>query len=279
MLTRRTIFAAGAAAGLAGTVAVSGRAAAQAPEQSSFDRVRTTKTLRISAIVGAEPYFKKNIADGTWSGVAIEMALDIAKPFDAKLEYVESTYSNAILDLKTGRTDLAFSLNPTAERALSIAFTHPYYSHPYTFLARAGLQAKTWSDINKPEVRVSASLGTLPDVLVKRYAPKATLMQTKTIDEGVMAVQTGRSDLIITAALQALSIKAKNKQFTSITVPTGPRIALPTCLGVRQEMDPRWVNYLNAWIDYNRASGLIMEWIKAELAKGGISPDEIPEDA
>lgn len=103
-------------------------------------------------------------------------------------------------------------------------------------------------------------------------------MTTKTIDEGVLAVQTGRADAIITAALQGLAIKAKNSFFSRVTVPTGPRIALPTCFGVRQEADPRWVNFMNSWIAMNRATGEIMKWISDELEKGGIGRDEIPQD-
>ncbi len=275
---RELLIGAGALAGAATLVAQAREAAAQSTDGSTMDRVTSTKTLRISAIVGAEPYFKKNLGDGTWSGVGVEMAKSIADPLGAKVEYVETTYANSILDLKSGRIDLVFSLNPTAERALSIDFTHPYYLHPYCFLGK-DFKATTWADANKPTVRLCASNGTLPDALVKRYAPNAQVIVTKTIDEGVLAVQTGRADAIITAALQALAIKVKNAQFQSITVPTGPRIALPTCLGVRVETSPRWTNYLNAWIDYNRASGQIMDWITAELAKGGIRREDIPQDA
>lgn len=251
-------------------------AAAQGAGESTLDRVRSTKRLRISAIVGAEPYFRKNLADGSWNGVAIEMAASIARPLEATVEYVESTYANSILDLRAGRTDLAFSLNPTPERALSIAFSHPYYMHPYALLARDGFRAASWADLNRPEMRLCASNGTLPDTLVRRYAPRAQVVVTRTIDEGVLAVQTGRADAIITAVLQALSIKIKNRQFSTIIIPEQPRIALPTCLGVRQENNLRWLDYLNAWVDFNAASGQVMDWIVAELGRGGITRDQIP---
>lgn len=281
MIDKRRLMLGMGGLALAGIVArpdevLAQAAGAPAPVDSTLDRVRSSKKLRISAIVGAEPYFKKNLADGSWSGVGVEMAASIARPLDATVEYVETTYANAILDLRSGRTDLAFSLNPTPERALSIGFTRPYYLHPYSLLAKSGFQARTWADVNKPETRLCASNGTLPDVLVRRYAPRAQVVVTKTIDEGVLAVQTGRADAIITAVLQALSIKIKNQLFSTIIVPEAPRIALPTCLGVRQEASSRWTEYLNAWIDYNASSGQVMDWIAAELGKGGITRDQIP---
>ena len=97
-----------------------------------------TKTLRIAALPGELPYFPKDIATGDWSGAAIEMAKDIAKVFDAQLAYVEITYGNSVLDLQSNKVDLAFALNPTPQRALSIGFTQPMIIHPFGCLAKQG---------------------------------------------------------------------------------------------------------------------------------------------
>ena len=43
--------------------------------------------LRIAVLPGELPYFNKDLATGTWSGFSIEMANDIAKLLDVKLEY------------------------------------------------------------------------------------------------------------------------------------------------------------------------------------------------
>src|SRR5258708_27121074 len=100
-------------------VALIGSAEAQPANESTFDRVTRTKVLRIAALPGELPYFSKDIATGEWSGSAIDMARDIAKIWEAKLEYVESTYGNSVLDLQSNKVDLAFALNPTRRRALS----------------------------------------------------------------------------------------------------------------------------------------------------------------
>src|SRR4051794_33980627 len=105
--------------GLAGAAAVAAPAAffidnakAQGSE-STLERVTRTKVLRIAALPGEMPYFFKDIATGEWSGAAISMAKSIASVWDGKLEYVESTYSNSVLDLQANKVDLAFALNPT----------------------------------------------------------------------------------------------------------------------------------------------------------------------
>src|SRR5437016_7104463 len=111
----------------ASTVALTREAAAQAGGDSTFDRVKQTKILRIAALPGESPYFNKDIATGEWSGMAVEMAKNIASTFDAKIEYTESTYGNSVLDLQSGKIDLAFALNPTPQRALVIGFARPVF--------------------------------------------------------------------------------------------------------------------------------------------------------
>ena len=165
MQTRRRLGAAfGAAA-----IAVAGTAAAQTPPaEATIDRIRRTGVLRIAALPGEMPFFHKDLATGEWSGVAIDMAKSIATPFNARLEYVESTYANSVLDLQANKVDLAFALNPTPQRALAIGFTHAYYMHPFGFVARRGFAARTWDDLNRPEVRVVSLIGSLTDVLLAR---------------------------------------------------------------------------------------------------------------
>src|SRR4051812_49823112 len=124
-------------------------AAAAEADDNTLDRIRASKTLRIAVLPGELPYFNKDLATGTWSGMCIEMANDIAKLLDVKLEYTESTYGNSILDLHSSKIDLGFALNPTPQRALVVDFCGAVFHHPFSAMLRKGLDAKTWADVNK----------------------------------------------------------------------------------------------------------------------------------
>ena len=89
MTTRLGRRAMAGAAALLPAAAFIGSAQAQSANETTFDRVRRTKTLRIAALPGELPYFQKDLASGEWSGACIDMAKDIAKVFDAQLAYVE----------------------------------------------------------------------------------------------------------------------------------------------------------------------------------------------
>lgn len=264
-----------AAAGLM-PVALIGSAQAQTARESTFDRVTRTKALRIAALPGSPPYFQKDLATGTWSGSAISMALDIAKIWDAKLEYVESTYGNSVLDLQSNKVDLAFALNPTPARALSIGFTHPMIIHPFGAIARKGFAPATWDDLNKPEIRVICDLGSLHETCARRFAPKSQITAVKSPDEAVLTMQSGRGDALILAAMLGLSALGKNPALGSYYLLTNPTVALPSNLGVQREPDTRFVEVINAWLDMNRGTGQIREWMIDGIEKSGGRREDIP---
>lgn len=270
-LTRRSLAA---SAALLPAALIAPARAADAPD-STFERVRQTRVLRIAALPGEAPYFFKDIVSGTWSGAAIEMAKSIAAVWDAKLDYVESTYGNSVLDLQSGKVDLAFALNPTPARALAIGFTHPMIVHPYGCLARHDLAPKTWGDINRPDLRVAFDIGSLHDTCAHRFTPRAQLLGFPNRDAATLALQSGRADVLIQAAMLGLASIGRNPALGPYHLLTGPLVALPTDLGVRREADTRFVDVINAWLDYNRGIGQIREWMLEGLAKLGVQPDQV----
>jgi polar amino acid transport system substrate-binding protein len=273
-LSRRGLAAASA---LLPVAALIGQARAQSSgTEPAIDRVQRTKTLRISALPGAAPYFAKDLASGTWKGACVEMAADIAKVFDAKVEYVEGTYASSVLDLQSNKVDLAFALNPTPARALAINFTHSFITHPFGCIAKAGFSPKTWDDLNKPEIRIACDVGSLHEVAARRYCPKAQITALKTPDEATLFFQSGRADAFILAAMLGLSALAKNPSMGKYELLTGPVVALPSNFGVRRETDTRFVEVINAWIDFNRGTGQVREYLLDGLALNGVTRDMLP---
>ena len=274
------IMAAGLmAAGWIGTAQAQGSSGANGNGvESTYERVNRTKVMRIAALPGEPPYFVKDLATGEWKGAAIDFAKDIAKVFDAKLEYIESTYAGSVLDLQSNKIDLAFALNPTPQRALVISFTKPYFIHPYGCLAKKGFDPKTWDDINKPDIRVVCDLGSLHEVAARRFAPKAQITALKTRDEATLFFQSGRADVFILATILGLSTVAKNHSLGPFHLLQSPLVALPSAMGLRREADTRFVDVINAWVDYNRGIGQIREWLLAGLALNGVTLDDVPKE-
>jgi polar amino acid transport system substrate-binding protein len=270
------------------TVALAGAAiAAAAPQMSAhadtnptatLDRIKRTGVLRIAVIVGQEPYFHKDLTSGQWSGACIDMANDIAGKLSAKVETVESTWGNQILDLQGDKIDLAFAVNPTPERALVIDFSTPILVHSFTVISKKGFaKPQTWTEINKPEVKISVDIGSTHETIARRYCPKATILGFKNRDEAILAVATGRADCNISMAVLSVSTLKKNPNLGELAVPR-PLLTLPTNLGIRAEADRRYRDFLSAWAEYNRSLGQTREWMLKGFAAVGLGADDVPAE-
>jgi polar amino acid transport system substrate-binding protein len=272
------------------TVALMGAAvaagASQSPAQadtapatgSTMERIKSTGVLRIGVIVGQEPYFHKDLATGQWSGACLDMANDIASKLSAKVETVESTWGNQILDLQGNKIDLAFAVNPTPERALVIDFSTPILVHSFTVITKKGFaKPQSWEEINKPEVKIAVDLGSTHELIARRYCPKANILGFKNRDEAILAVATGRADCNISLAVLSVSTLEKNPNLGELAIPK-PLLTLPTNIGIRAENDRRYKDFLSAWADYSRSLGSTRDWMLKGFASVGLAADDIPAE-
>lgn len=269
----RYALAIGSGAALA--AAVTTPASAQAAD-NTLDRVRAAKVLRIAVLPGELPYFNKDLASGSWSGMCLEMANDIAKLLDVKLEYIESTYGNSILDLQSGKIDVGFALNPTPQRALVVDFCGAVFHHPFGAMLKKGLEAKTWADINKPSVNIAVDVGSANETVARRFAPNATIKSLKSRDEVMLEMSSGRVDCVVNALVLGLTAIAKNPNLGTYKILQTPSVAIPSSMAVRRESDKRWRDFLAVWVEYNRGIGQMREWFTKGLSLAGVKPEDVP---
>jgi polar amino acid transport system substrate-binding protein len=276
MVSRRDI-ATLIGAGALGAALATGPTLAQSVDanESTFNRVRRTKKLRIAGIIGTEPYYHRDIASGTWTGFCVSMGQDLSKSLEAELEIAETTWGNAVLDLQSNKIDIMFGLSPTPSRALVVEFTRPIMNNTFTIIARDGFTPKTWLDLNKPEVKIAVDIGSTHDLYARRALPKATLLALKTPDDAMLALQSGRADCVIQVILLSLVSVKKNSRLGKLIIPE-PIVAQPTCAGVRVDADQRFRSFVDNWLEYNRSLVAIRGWITDSLQLVGIGPEEIP---
>jgi polar amino acid transport system substrate-binding protein len=270
----RYALAIGSGAALASALATP--ASAEAAADNTLERIRAAKVMRIAVLPGELPYFNKDLATGTWSGMCLEMANDIAKLLDVKLDYIESTYGNSILDLQSNKIDVGFALNPTPQRALVVDFCGAVFNHPFGAMLKKGLEAKTWTDVNKPEVKIAVDAGSANEAVARRFAPNATIKSLRSRDEVMLEMSSGRVDCVVNALVLGLTAIAKNPNLGTYKILQSPSVAIPSSMGVRREADKTWRDFLATWIDYNRGIGQMREWFVKGLALSGVKPEDVP---
>lgn len=263
----------GAVAALA-TVASLTAAHAQA---SKIDEIRDRGVLRMAGILNEDPYFAKDPRTGEWRGFAVAMARNIAETIGVELEVVESSWGNSILDVQSGKVDLALALTALPKRALSIHFSAPTYYNSFVIISpNEDLAGKSWSELNDPAYTIAVDLGSAQDNITKQYLPNADILRFKSRDEAVVAVATGKADAIINTVLNGVVMTKKNPALGEVYVPE-PTLSSPSVIGLNYETDEVWKQFISAWADYNRRVGNNQTWIVESLAPFDVTLEDLPE--
>ena len=246
-------------------------------KEPNLARILRTRRLRVGASLGEEPYFYKNSTTGQWSGFLVAMAGDLAAALGVELAILETNWADTVTDLHTGKIDLAYGPNPTAQRAMFADFSTPLFHDTIAILARKGFEPKSWVELNVPESLVGVDTGSARAEAVRRFAGNAAITGFKTRDEALQAVQSGRVDCFVATVLFALAALKKNPQIGELVVPT-PQLRVAVCPATPYDDDRRFRGVVDAWTEDNRGIGQIRNWIIAGLATFGINEGDLPPD-
>jgi polar amino acid transport system substrate-binding protein len=261
------------AAGAAITLGLFGGAA----KADTIAEIKERGVLRIPGILNEVPYFNKDPRSGEWQGFVIDMANDIAKTLDVKLEVVESSWANAILDVQSGKVDMAFAVTATPTRALSVHFSDPTYFNSFVVVsAKPEVKGRTWSELNDPKYTFSVDMGSAQDLITQQYLPKANILRFKTRDEAIIAATTGKSDGLVNTMLNGLAMTKRAPDLGEVMVPT-PVLSTPSVIAVNYGTDEVFKKFVSGWAEYNRRIGNNQTWIVNSLAPLGVTLDDMPE--
>jgi polar amino acid transport system substrate-binding protein len=244
---------------------------------STIDQIRARGVLKIPGILNEDPYFNKDPRTGEWRGFAIEMGRDIAKTLGVKLEVVESSWANSILDVQSGKVDMALGITATPVRAMSVSFSSPTYFNSFVIIsAKKELEGLNWAQLNDPKYTFAVDLGSSQDLITQQYLPKANVLRFKTRDEAIVAVSTGKADGLVNTMLNGLVMTKKVPALGAVKVPT-PVLSTPSVIAMNQNADPNFKAFVSAWAEYNRRIGNNQTWIVNSLATFGIVLDDMPK--
>lgn len=247
-----------------------------ASDGPTLEAIKQRGTLRIGVFGGTAPYYHKDLATGEWSGFGVAMGHDFAEYLGVKLELVETTWGNAMMDLQGNKIDLMFGLSNNPERAKVVDFTGKMMDNTFTVVTGADKNFTNWEDLNKPEVRVAVDLGSTQDQFARRVLPNCTLVALKGADETIMALQSGRADAIIQVALLAV-VTVKNLGGKAKLIVPEPQDSQPTTIGVRRDPNGEFVKFVDQWLELRRSEGKVNDWIVDSLELVGVTKDMLPE--
>jgi len=241
---------------------------------STWQQIKQRGELRIGVTPG-EPWYFKDPASGQWSGIGYRMGQQIAKDMGVKLVPVETTWGNSVAAIQANQIDVMFVLDATDERKKAIDFPDaPFFWYAQGVLLRDGLQAASWSDLDRDTVRIAVTLGTAPDRDLTKRLTKAKIERFQNMDEAIAAFYSGRVD---GAAFYhpALVMQQARVKKGHVVIPQ-PVVALATSAGIRREDDKTFRDFLDKEFDKYYKDGQTQKFYEEFLAFRNIDVKKAP---
>lgn len=226
--------------------------------RSMIDQVIRRGTMKI----GMSTFLPWAMKDkkGELIGFEIDVAKRLAKDTGVRAEFVPTQWSGIIPALITGKFDIIIGgMGITPKRNLKVNFSIPYDHTGMSIVANRELAKgfDSLDDFNKPDVTIVVRMGSTSAAAVKKYMPKAILLQFDDESQAVQELLNGRAYAFVSSApLPAFqSLKYPEKLFLPLK---GNFTKEPIAFAIRKG-DFDSYNYLNNWITVVTAEGWIQE--------------------
>ncbi len=175
-----------------------------ASAQSRLDDILDKGVLRVGLTGDYRPFSQKDAA-GTFTGLDVDMAQNLADSLGVKLEVVPTAWSTLLPDLKAGKFDIGMGgISITLLRQKTAFFSTPVLRVGKTAIARCTDKDRftTLADIDKPGVKVIVNPGGTNEKFDKDHLKQATIVpfpdNTRIFDE----LAAGHADLMITDSVE-----------------------------------------------------------------------------
>jgi len=250
MRRRSLVLAAAAFVALAGL--------AEAAE-SRLKRILDSGVLRVGTTGDWNPMTMRDPASNSYKGYDIDMLSELAADLGVKVEFVAADWKTLVQGIQADKYDITGSASLSPARAKVAGFSDPYFelaTVPVTLKKNAG-RFKDWADLDKPEVTVAATLGTVQEQQVKQFFPNAKHKIVEAPARDFQEVLAGRADAHITSNVEAATLVERYPEMMIVPV-AAPRARTPIAMMLPQD-DQVWINYVNHWIRLKRARGFFDE--------------------
>src|SRR5215468_6594859 len=152
-------------------------------------------------IVGMElnyPPFEMVDPQGKPTGISVEMANELGKFLDKKVQIQNIPFDGLIPALKTGKIDLIISsMTETPERAKSIDFSDPYLRTGLCVLVNKTAPIDSIAQADQPNISVAVKQGTTGQLYAQQHLKRARILVLEKEDACVLEVVQNKAQAFL----------------------------------------------------------------------------------
>jgi cyclohexadienyl dehydratase len=233
--------------------------ATTAEAQSGLERILQGGKLRVGTTGDFNPMSVKDPATDTYQGYDIDVVTQLAKDMEVELELVPTDWKTLVNGIVADKYDITTSASLNVQRAKVAGFSAGYVEFgtvPMTLKANADM-FDGWASIDKPEVTVAVTLGTVFEQQARAFFPNAKIVSVEAPARDYQELLAGRALVSVTSNVEAANLMKTYPEMTVIKVDQA-RARRPGAFLVRQD-DQVLINFLNHWIELQHLSGFFDE--------------------
>jgi len=239
--------------------------------QSRLFEVTKSKKLRVCQYPLYYSISYRDPKSGEIVGIDADLAKELAKELDAKLEIVESSFGTFIADLQANKCEIGmFGVGATLRRAQAVEFSKPYLVTNVYAVTRKDSKIKNWEDVDKPGVKAAVSLGSYIEPFMKGYLKQAEVVSIAPPDTREGELVARRVDIIMTDFPTA--VKVTDEFDWAVTILPNEKLAITPYSYVVPQGDQIWLNYINLFVDTIKLDGRLMKYAKKHKLDPIVAP-------
>ena len=253
----------------AGLLAMSAAEAQQT--QSRLYDITKNKKIRVCQFPLYYSISFRNSKTGEIEGIDADLAKELAKELDAKLEIVESSFGSFIADLQANKCEIGmFGVGATLKRGQAVEFSKPYLLTNIYAVTRKDSKIKKWEDIDQKGIKAAVSLGSYIEPFMKSYLKNAEVISVAPPSTREAELVANRADIIITDFPTA--IKVTDEFDWAVYILPNEKLAITPYAYVVPQGDQIWLNFINLFVDTIKLDGRLLKYAKKHKLDPIVAP-------
>ena len=227
--------------------------------QRRLQEILDAGVLRVGTTGDWNPMTMKDPATNSYRGFDIEVTTELAKDLGVKVEYVATDWKTLVNGITANKYDVTGSASLNMSRAKVAGYSQPYFYLAFVPVVQKKDLGKfsDWSDFDKAEIKVAATLGTVQEKMVKDFFPSAQHIVMEAPARDFQELLARRADVSVTSNVEAATLVEKFKQLAIVPVKE-PRKPTPIAMLLPQD-DQVWINYINHWVELKKTQGFFKQ--------------------
>jgi polar amino acid transport system substrate-binding protein len=233
------------------------------PDPRALAELGPTGRLR-AAINFGNPILASRQADGTASGVSVDLAREAARRLGLEADLVLFNSAGAVVEaVKAGRVDLAFvAIDPV--RAADLDYTAPYVIIEGAYLVREPSPLRRNDEVDRAGTRIAVGRGSAYDLFLQRELKAATLVRA--------ASSPAVTDLFIEQALDVAAgvrqqLEADARRVGGVRLLPGRFMVIEQALGMPKGR-PAAQAWLSRFIEEMKSTGFLADALRRHGIEG-----------